>query len=108
MAELIPLMDWERGVQVGWWQEVGPTRLEEGLEVDWWFWREVDRAAWRWESPVAQAAVDGQEWEKVGKGGGSPPHKSQEGDNVVQNLEMVLGRDHRRHHGRLRRARPRW
>ena len=38
---------------------------------------------------MAQAAADGQEWEKVGKGGGSPPQGSQEGNNRVQNLEMV-------------------
>ena len=29
---------------------------------------------------MAQAAVDGQEWEKVGKGGGSPPQGPQEGE----------------------------
>ena len=42
MAGLVPLKDWETGVQVGWWQDIGPTTLEEGLEVDFWPWQEVE------------------------------------------------------------------
>ena len=40
MAECMPLMDWERGVHVGWWQDIGPEgywwlRLPGGGKVLW-------------------------------------------------------------------------
>ena len=41
---------------------------------------------------MAQAAVDGQEWEKVGKREEVHHRDHRRGNNRVQNLEMVLGR----------------
>ena len=41
---------------------------------------------------MAQAVVDGQEWEKVGKGGGSPPQGSQEGEQCGPELGDGVGK----------------
>jgi hypothetical protein len=126
MAGLVPLKDWETGVQVGWWQDIGPTTLEEGLEVDFWPWQEVEGEI----VPLAwHRHPEGYWWLRLPGGGKVLWHRQlwmdrngrrlergeevhhrdhRKGNNKVHNLEMVLGRDHRRHHGRMRRARLRW
>ena len=39
--DLIPMMNWETGVQVGWWAHIGEWDMgEEGFTSDWWPWVE--------------------------------------------------------------------
>ena len=55
-------------VQVGWWQEVGPTRLDRwpGTRT----LRGTGTGCLEVGKCCGTGSVDGQEWEKVGKGGG--------------------------------------
>ena len=101
-------MDWERGVQVGWWQDIGPTTLEEGLEVDWWPWQGEEMVPVAW-----HRHPEGHWWLRLPGGGKVLWHRQlwmdrngrrlvkgeevyhrdhRRGNNRVQNLEMVLGR----------------
>eukprot|EP00435_Cladocopium_sp_Y103_P074076 s963_g46.t1 len=33
------MKNWDTGAQMGWWQHVGDTYMEEGLSSDWWPWQ---------------------------------------------------------------------
>ena len=133
MAEqdLIPMMNWETGVQVGWWQHIGDWDMDDGFTSDWWPWCEtatgdVQPIPWH-KHPEGYAFI---RLPGGGRGGGKKlwhrqlwmdwsgrrlekeeevHHKDHSrGNNCLRNLEVVRAEEHKRIHGRRRRAEPRF
>ena len=124
--DLIPMRNWENGVQVGWWQHIGEWDMGEGFTSDWWPWMEdpqgnIQAIPWH-EHPEGYAFLrlpggggkklwHRQLWmdwngRRLERGEEVHHRDHRKGNNCLGNLEVVRTDEHRRRHARGRRGDP--